>query len=173
VRFVNHDCKANARLVTTRSTGIKVVATRDIEIGKEITVTYDDDYFGKDNYECLCKTCEDCCRNGWRLEDQINSNCSVKGSPKTERGESLDGLSATKPIRSSRSTSKRTSGFSRSLRADQPEKLAGIDSDAKSPYRRAPPEYERKRVRTSHNPGRPIRVPGDYLTSSSRVGSIP
>jgi histone-lysine N-methyltransferase SUV420H len=69
VRFANYDRKANARLVTTGSTRIKIVATRDIEIGKEITVTYDDDYFGEGNCECLCKTCEDCCRNGWRSED--------------------------------------------------------------------------------------------------------
>ncbi|KAH8772291.1 hypothetical protein BGZ57DRAFT_711419, partial [Hyaloscypha finlandica] len=65
VRFANHDCKANARLVTTGSTGMKIVATKDIGIGEEIMVTYDDDYFGEDNCECLCKTCEDCCRNGW------------------------------------------------------------------------------------------------------------
>jgi hypothetical protein len=173
VRFANHDCKANARLVTTGSTGMKIVATRDIEIGEEITVTYDDDYFGEGNCECLCRTCEDCCRNGWRSEDQIDSNCSAKGSPETERGESLDGLSATQDIRSSRSTSKRMSGPSRSLRAARPEKPAGIDSDAKAPYRRAAPEHERRQVRTSHDPGRPIRVPGDYLKSSSHVGSVP
>ncbi|PMD61949.1 SET domain-containing protein, partial [Hyaloscypha bicolor E] len=58
VRFSNHNCEADARLVTTGSTGMKVVATRDIRIGEEITVTYSGDYFGEENCECLCQTCE-------------------------------------------------------------------------------------------------------------------
>jgi histone-lysine N-methyltransferase SUV420H len=69
MRFTNYDYKANARLVTTRLTGMKIVTIKDIRIGEEIIVTYNDDYFREDNCECLCKTCEDCCRNGWTLED--------------------------------------------------------------------------------------------------------
>jgi hypothetical protein len=172
-RFANHDCKANARLVTTGSTGMKIFATRDIGIGEEITVNYDDNYFEEGNYECLCKTCEDCCRNGWRSEDQVDSNRSAKGSPETDSGESLAGLSAIQPIRSGRSKSKCTSRPSRSLRAHRPASPVGVDSDPKAPYRRAAPEHERKRVRRSHDQNRPIRVPGDYLTSDFHVGSVP
>lgn len=85
----------------------------------------------------------------------------------------MDDLSAAQPISSDRSTSKRTSRPSRSLRADRPKKSAGTDSDAKAPYRRVVPAHERrKRVPTSHDPDRPIRVPGDYLTSGSHVGSV-
>ncbi|KAH8590446.1 hypothetical protein B0O99DRAFT_463754, partial [Bisporella sp. PMI_857] len=54
----NHDCKANSRLTTTGPSGVKVIATRDINVGEEITVTYAANYFGKDNCECLCKDCE-------------------------------------------------------------------------------------------------------------------
>ncbi|PLB33935.1 SET domain-containing protein [Aspergillus candidus] len=64
-RFANHDCNANGRLVTRGSEGMQVVATRDIYIGEEITVSYGEDYFGIDNCECLCLSCERAVRNGW------------------------------------------------------------------------------------------------------------
>ena len=66
-RFANHDCDANASLSTTGVDGMQVVATRHIGKDEEITVTYGDDYFGKNNSECLCATCESLCRNGWTL----------------------------------------------------------------------------------------------------------
>ena len=64
-RFANHDCEANARLATVGPNGMQVVAMTDIAIGEEITVTYGDDYFGINNCECLCATCERLQRNGW------------------------------------------------------------------------------------------------------------
>ncbi|KZF21567.1 hypothetical protein L228DRAFT_221537 [Xylona heveae TC161] len=64
-RFANHDCNANARLTTSGSQGMGVVAVRDIPVGQEITVSYGENYFGEGNCECLCKTCEDLGRNGW------------------------------------------------------------------------------------------------------------
>ena len=39
-RFANHDCGANARLMTIGRDGMDIIALRDIEIGDEITVTY-------------------------------------------------------------------------------------------------------------------------------------
>lgn len=39
-RFANHDCDANARLTTSGSSGMDIVAARDIDIGEEITVSY-------------------------------------------------------------------------------------------------------------------------------------
>ena len=62
-RFANHDCNANAKLVTKGPEGMQVVAVRDIEVGDEITVTYGDDYFGERNCECLCSTCDSMGRN--------------------------------------------------------------------------------------------------------------
>ena len=64
-RFANHDCDANARLNTTGPHGIHIVACKDIAVGDEITVIYGEDYFGVDNCECLCGTCESLTRNGW------------------------------------------------------------------------------------------------------------
>ncbi|KAI5855081.1 hypothetical protein GGS23DRAFT_446212 [Durotheca rogersii] len=70
-RFANHDCDANARLMITGQAGIEIIAARDIETGDEITVTYSENYFGTDNCECLCKTCEDNLVNGWAPADGI------------------------------------------------------------------------------------------------------
>ena len=64
-RFANHDCDSNARLNTSGPHGIHIVACKDIAVGDEITVTYGDDYFGEDNCECLCATCEAGVKNGW------------------------------------------------------------------------------------------------------------
>lgn len=64
-RFANHDCNANGRLMTCGPEGMQVVATRDIGVGEEITVSYGEDYFGIGNCECLCFTCEQAVRNGW------------------------------------------------------------------------------------------------------------
>lgn len=68
-RFANHDCEANAKLMTTSHAGIEIIATRNIDVGDEITVTYGDNYFGEDNCECLCQSCENAQRNGWESEE--------------------------------------------------------------------------------------------------------
>jgi histone-lysine N-methyltransferase SUV420H len=68
-RLCNHDCDANARLVRRGQASIDIIACRDIEIGEEITVTYGENYFGEDNCECLCRTCELNRANGWKGED--------------------------------------------------------------------------------------------------------
>ncbi|KAM5351063.1 hypothetical protein ACJ41O_003786 [Fusarium nematophilum] len=68
-RFANHDCDANAKLMRTSHSGIEIIATRAIGPGEEITVTYGENYFGENNCECLCKTCEDNLRNAWEPEE--------------------------------------------------------------------------------------------------------
>jgi histone-lysine N-methyltransferase SUV420H len=70
-RFANHDCNANGRLSTRGNDGMQVIAARDIEQGEEITVSYGEDYFGIDNCECLCETCERSVRNGWSPSDSV------------------------------------------------------------------------------------------------------
>lgn len=64
-RFANHDCDANAQLKITSQSMIEIYATKNIEAGDEITVTYGDNYFGENNSECLCHTCEKNLANGW------------------------------------------------------------------------------------------------------------
>lgn len=87
-RFANHDCNANGRLVTRGSEGMQVVATRDIYIGEEITVSYGEDYFGADNCECLCLSCERACRNGWSPNPESEPG-SKASTPEPVNGGSL------------------------------------------------------------------------------------
>ncbi|ATY64938.1 SET domain [Cordyceps militaris] len=83
-RFANHDCNANAALMTTSQAGIEIVAMRNIAVGEEITVTYGDNYFGQDNCECLCKTCEDERKNGWQNAQGKPTVKTVDEEGKTE-----------------------------------------------------------------------------------------
>ena len=64
-RFANHDCSPNGRLIMKGVDSMEVKADKNINIGDEITVSYGDNYFGPDNVECLCHTCEVLERNGW------------------------------------------------------------------------------------------------------------
>jgi histone-lysine N-methyltransferase SUV420H len=73
-RFANHDCDANARLSTKGYDGMQIVAAKPIEAGDEITVSYGEDYFGENNEECLCKTCEDRGVNGWAPMKRIEES---------------------------------------------------------------------------------------------------
>ncbi|TID14534.1 histone-lysine n-methyltransferase set9 [Venturia nashicola] len=63
-RFANHDCESNARLDYNANT-MRIIARKDIEPGQEITVYYGGGFFGDDNMECLCATCEKLLRGGW------------------------------------------------------------------------------------------------------------
>lgn len=96
-RFANHDCNANGRLVSVGKDGLEVHATRNIEIGEEITVTYSPGYFGSNNQDCLCHTCELLGRNGWN---------SAEGAAVTESGVSTP-TSSTFPSMSPASRSKK------------------------------------------------------------------
>ncbi|KAK4155770.1 hypothetical protein C8A00DRAFT_13219 [Chaetomidium leptoderma] len=79
-RFANHDCEANARLVTRGQAGIEIIACRDIELGEEITVTYSESYFGEDNCDCLCQTCEYNLANGWKpVDGAVSVHQSIEG----------------------------------------------------------------------------------------------
>ena len=86
-RFANHDCDSNARLNTSGPHGIHIVARKDIAAGDEITVTYGDDYFGEDNCECLCGTCEEMVRNGWDPRGALLRSDSESDSEDDSEGE--------------------------------------------------------------------------------------
>lgn len=92
-RFANHDCCANATLTMRGKNLMEVVAVRDIEVDEEITVCYGDNYFGINNCECLCRTCELEMRNGWAFpgsdkEALVDEQRSPRKG-KRKRGESL------------------------------------------------------------------------------------
>ena len=57
--MVNHDCCNNIEL---HRSGLHVCfkVVRPIEAGDEILTYYGDAYFGRDNKDCLCATCERC-----------------------------------------------------------------------------------------------------------------
>ncbi|KAF9924733.1 Histone-lysine N-methyltransferase set9, partial [Mortierella alpina] len=57
-RFVNHDCNPNCRFMWANNTTICFRALRPIRTNDEITTSYGDSYFGANNKECLCATCE-------------------------------------------------------------------------------------------------------------------
>ncbi|KAJ9622630.1 histone lysine methyltransferase Set9 [Taxawa tesnikishii (nom. ined.)] len=61
-----------------------IVSAKDIEVGEEITVTYGDDYFGEDNCECLCATCERYQRNGWGAPRKQSSTPEETPQPDAE-----------------------------------------------------------------------------------------
>lgn len=86
-RFANHDCGANAKLVITGQAGIDIVAVRSIDVGEEITVTYGENYFGVDNCECLCQTCEDTLVNGWKQPAGfVPVKKSIESDPEAAQG---------------------------------------------------------------------------------------
>lgn len=86
-RFANHDCGANAKLMITGQAGIDIVAVRSIDVGEEITVTYGENYFGEDNCECLCQTCENGLVNGWKQpEGFVPVKKSIESDPLVAQG---------------------------------------------------------------------------------------
>ncbi|KAI1848499.1 hypothetical protein JX266_005805 [Neoarthrinium moseri] len=89
-RFANHDCDANARLVITSQSTIEIFAKKNIEVGDEITVTYGENYFGEDNCECLCQTCERNLANGWSRPDGEDAMAGPAGPVKKSIEESID-----------------------------------------------------------------------------------
>ncbi|CAO3629673.1 unnamed protein product [Mucor hiemalis] len=57
-RFMNHDCDSNCEFILIGQNAITFRVIKDIMIGEEMTVFYADHYFGEDNCECMCVSCE-------------------------------------------------------------------------------------------------------------------
>ncbi|KAJ6069365.1 hypothetical protein N7499_011252 [Penicillium canescens] len=100
-RFANHDCDANGSLATRGNEGMSVLAMRDIYEGEEITVSYGEDYFGIDNCECLCFTCERAVRNGWSPQADSDQNSKESSPVSTEATPVEDSTGSRKRRRSS------------------------------------------------------------------------
>ena len=127
-RFANHDCNANARLVTRGSEGMQVVAVRDIDVGDEITVNYGENYFGESNCECLCNTCETEGRNGWPGQQEQSVESSGLSTP-------IDYSDPDAPTSRSLRKLKR-----RSFRSDTSPSSVGSDADNESPRKKRKPD---------------------------------
>lgn len=77
-RFLNHDCKPNCEFSLVSRQQVKVKALKEIEIGQELTVLYDKNYFGLLNKDCLCESCS--------FEPNRNcTNCAVNSPPAGKR----------------------------------------------------------------------------------------
>ncbi|BCR89183.1 SET domain-containing protein [Aspergillus chevalieri] len=113
-RFANHDCNANGRLVTRGTEGMQVMATRDIHVGEEITVSYGEDYFGVDNCECLCMSCERALRNGWAPQVDTDAQSQASIPPLHDDDGSTDGLLSPKKRKDAPDTDSDKSGVSTS-----------------------------------------------------------
>jgi histone-lysine N-methyltransferase SUV420H len=180
-RFANHDCRANARLVTCGQAGIEIRACRDIDVGEEITVTYGESYFGENNCECLCQTCEENLANGWKPWDAANS---VQKSIEEDLTAVAQGYSLRKRRRdeSSAGRSSRTPSVTpdirpRILKRQRSQRMVGdrastTDSteldrmDGPYPGQKrhweslgTPPVTPAKRLKTSHYEVNPIPLP--------------
>ncbi|RKP20382.1 SET domain-containing protein [Rozella allomycis CSF55] len=66
-RFVNHDCEPNVEVkcikkfkefIPSSGNDINFKVIKPIKTGKEILVYYGNDYFGPNNVDCHCETCE-------------------------------------------------------------------------------------------------------------------
>ncbi|KAI7822113.1 hypothetical protein BX661DRAFT_156362 [Kickxella alabastrina] len=79
-RFVNHDCDSNCRFTALGSDAICFQALRTIEPGEEITTHYGSCYFGDDNCECLCATCEKY-SHGWYERHKVEDGRAVAIKP--------------------------------------------------------------------------------------------
>ncbi|KAG0320704.1 Histone-lysine N-methyltransferase set9 [Dissophora globulifera] len=78
-RFVNHDCDPNCSFMAAGSTVIYFKVLRQINANDEITTHYGDNYFGINNQECLCATCEN--RGEGRYKKDRASTIDVPVSP--------------------------------------------------------------------------------------------
>ncbi|CAN9123581.1 unnamed protein product [Alternaria alternata] len=117
-RFANHDCDANAKLTTKGYDGMQIVAVKPILEGEEITVSYGEDYFGDDNEECLCNTCESLQQNGWAPMKRVELN----------DGENEDETQVTDEVHTDDTASETISSSAKRPRVDSTEEDPSRDS---------------------------------------------
>lgn len=81
-RFMNHDCEANCSFLHSGANSVSFKVNRSISVGEEMTAYYGDHYFGENNCECLCQSCEK------------NQKGGFAKSKKEAAGESPDAVSS-------------------------------------------------------------------------------
>jgi hypothetical protein len=89
-RFMNHDCDPNCKFIPLNPGEITFKVIKPIKPGDELTTHYSDSYFGENNCECLCLTCEK------RLTGGFGPNTLDR--PRVTKARQLDFFSFGKPI---------------------------------------------------------------------------
>ena len=58
ISFINHSCVPNCEFVSLPNKLIGIVSIKTIMPGDELTISYGEDYFGRNNKNCECSNCE-------------------------------------------------------------------------------------------------------------------
>jgi len=72
--FLNHDCKPNAKIESTGPHTASVKAITDIKEDEEILIFYGKEFFGIDNCDCECRTCERRKMGIFKTEDETRKD---------------------------------------------------------------------------------------------------
>ncbi|KAK4511860.1 Homeobox protein tos8 [Mucor velutinosus] len=93
-RFMNHDCDANCEFTSPQLNTISFKVQRDICRGEEMTVYYGDHYFGIDNCECRCLSCERMQEGSFRVEksDSEETEKNDTSTPETPTEDENTGI---------------------------------------------------------------------------------
>lgn len=69
--YINHDCDNNSIIHSLHKDLICIKVIKTIQSGDEITINYGPNYFGGNNRECLCITCEKNSNGSFLNHEQI------------------------------------------------------------------------------------------------------
>ncbi|RUS17849.1 hypothetical protein BC937DRAFT_89415 [Endogone sp. FLAS-F59071] len=69
--LVQHDCNSNCKFISLGQNAITFKVIREIKVGEEITTYYGKHYFGDNNCECKCVTCESTKDGAFKPEESL------------------------------------------------------------------------------------------------------
>lgn len=133
---MQHDCSPNVELLR-QGKYVTFRVIRPIKIGEELTTFYGDNYFGKNNIECLCLTCENNSRGGFTPKEPSRSNSQSRsraGSTPTPSAHGSARMSLDRYVHTPAGKGSRPpSSLRNSVRRDDveagPSRLRGVSPD--------------------------------------------